>query len=87
MEPQAKLNEKYMSFGTLYIFYVFKVLLIEEYKIKLVCEFLYFLLFYIASESTSADTVFPIVGGGESYDFFSKTPPSKPMPPMGHPPT
>ena len=60
MEPQAKLNEKYMSFGTLYIFYVFKVLLIEEYKIKLVCQFLYFLLFYIASEFTSADIIFNI---------------------------
>ena len=42
------------------VFYVFKVLLIEEYKIKLVCQFLYFLLFYIASEFTSADIIFNI---------------------------
>ena len=36
------------------------ILLIEEYKIKLVCQFLYFLLFYIASEFTSADIIFNI---------------------------
>ena len=42
------------------VFYVFKVFLIEEYKIKLVCQFLYFLLFYIASEFTSADIIFNI---------------------------
>ena len=61
MEPQANLTEKYMSFGTLY-FKLFNVLLIiEEYKIKLVCRFLYFLLFYIASEfTTSADIIFNI---------------------------
>ena len=38
----------------------FKVFLIEECKIKLVCQFLYFLLFYIASEFTSADIIFNI---------------------------
>ena len=36
-----------------------KVLLIKEYKIQLVCHFLYF-LFYIASEFTSADFIFNI---------------------------
>ena len=60
MEPQANLNEKYVSFGTMY-FKFFNVLLIEEYKIKLVCQFLYFLLFYIASEfTTPADIIFNI---------------------------
>ena len=37
-----------------------KVLLIKEYKIQLVYQFLYFLLFYIASEFTSADIIFNI---------------------------
>ena len=41
-------------------FYVLNVLLIKEYKIKLVCQFLYFLLFYIASEFISADIIFNI---------------------------
>ena len=36
-----------------------KVFLIK-YKIQLVCQFLYFLLFYIASELTSADIIFNI---------------------------
>ena len=34
------------------------MLLIKEYKIQLVYQFLYFLLFYIASEFTSADIIF-----------------------------
>ena len=34
--------------------------LIKEYKIQIVCQFLYFLLFYIASEFTSADIIFNI---------------------------
>ena len=37
-----------------------KVLLIKEQKIQLVCQFLYFLLFYVASELTSADIIFNI---------------------------
>ena len=36
-----------------------KVLLRKEYKIQLVCQFLYFLLFYISSEFTS-DIIFNI---------------------------
>ena len=40
------------------VFYVLKVYLIKDYKIKLVCQLLYFLLFYIASELTSADIFF-----------------------------
>ena len=35
-------------------------ILIEEYKIKLVRQFLYFSLFYIAPEFTSADIIFNI---------------------------
>ena len=60
MELQAILNGKYMSFDTLYFKFLRYILLIEEYKIKLVCQFLYFLLFYIASEFTSADIIFNI---------------------------
>ena len=41
-------------------FWVLKVLLMKEYKIQLVWQFLYFLLFYIASEFTSADIIFNI---------------------------
>ena len=37
-----------------------KVLFIKEYKIQLVCQFLYFLFFYIASEFTSAEIIFNI---------------------------
>ena len=37
-----------------------KVLLIKEYKIQLVRQFLYFLLFYITSEFASADIIFNI---------------------------
>ena len=42
------------------VFQVLKVLLTKEYKIQLVYQFLYFLLFYIASEFTSADIIFNI---------------------------
>ena len=42
------------------VFYVLKVLLIKEYKIQKVYQFLYFLLFYITSEFTSADIIFNI---------------------------
>ena len=42
------------------VFSVLKVLLIKEYKIQLVYQFLYFLLLYIASEFTSADIIFHI---------------------------
>ena len=42
-----------------FLFQVFKVLLIKKYKIQLAYQFLYFLLFYIASAlSTSADIIF-----------------------------
>ena len=51
MEPQAKLNEKYMSFGSLYFKFLKYKLLIEEYKIKLVCQFLYFLLFFTSHQN------------------------------------
>ena len=37
-----------------------KLLLIKEYKIRLTWQFLYFLLFYIASEFTSGDIIFKI---------------------------
>ena len=52
MEAQAKLNEKCMSFGTLYFKFLKYILLIEEYKIKLVCQFLYFffLLFFTSHQ-------------------------------------
>ena len=40
------------------VFQAFKVLLIKEYNIQLVYQFLYFLLFYIASQFTSADIIF-----------------------------
>ena len=47
------------NFGALYIFQILKVLLIiKEYKIQLVYQFLYFLLVYIASEFTLADIIF-----------------------------
>ena len=47
------------NFGALYIFQILKVLLIiKEYKIQLVYQFLYFLLIYIASEFTLADIIF-----------------------------
>ena len=38
-----------------------KVLLIKEYKTQLVCQFYYFLLFYVASEFTSDDIIFDII--------------------------
>ena len=65
MESQAKLNEKYMSFGTLYFKfwrYFFKKFFLKKYKIQLVYQFLYFLLFYIVSAFTSADII--------SYNFL-----------------
>ena len=40
------------------VFQVLKELLIKEYKIQLFYQFFYFLLFYIASEFTSADIIF-----------------------------
>ena len=40
------------------LFEVFKALLIKECKIQLVCQFLHFLLLYIASEFTSTSTDF-----------------------------
>ena len=53
----------------------FKVLLIKEYKIKLVCQFLYF-LFYIASEFTSVDIIFNIRWEtifASNYNWFTQT--------------
>ena len=57
MESHAKLNEKYLSFGTLY-FKFCRYFLYKKYKIKLVYQFLNFLLFYIASEFTLGDITF-----------------------------
>ena len=57
MECQVKLNEKYMSFGTSY-YKGFKGTFYKEYKIQVVYQLLYFLLFYIASEFISADIIF-----------------------------
>ena len=52
MESQAKLGEKYMSFGKLYFKFWSYILPIKKYKIELVNQFLYFLLFYITSALT-----------------------------------
>ena len=59
------------------IFYVLKVLLRKEYKIKLVCQFLYFLSFYITSEFTSADIIFNIYWKNifiTNFHFLTDTP-------------
>ena len=64
MESQAKLNENFMSFGTLYL--KFWRYFYKKYKIQqLVYQFIY-LLFYIASAFTSADTIF--------YNFLDPNP-------------
>ena len=40
------------------IFHVLNVFFTEEYKIQLVYQFFYFLLFYITSQFTSGDIIF-----------------------------
>ena len=54
-----------------------KVLLIKEYKIQLVCQYHYFLLFYITSEFTSADIIFNIYWKKifiMNFDFLTDSP-------------
>ena len=48
------------------VFQVLKLLLIKKYKIELVKQFLYFLLFYITPAFTQADIIF--------YNFLEPNP-------------
>ena len=57
MESQVKLNKKYMSFSTSQ-YEGFEGTFYKEYKMQLLYQFLYSLLFYIASEFISADTIY-----------------------------
>ena len=65
MEYQAKIRWKIHVFWYI-VFQVLKLLFIKKYKIEVVNQFLYFLLFYITWVFTSADIIF--------YNFLEPNP-------------